>query len=153
MCSSSQTPSRLTLRSPPKRVKSTPSCDREFLRGTITQVLYSLVEHDTTKLPVAPTLRVTEDAVEKPLDKVALVRSVTKLRGFRQDIIDERAGVAVAGVMIEESGAPIMLVVRTKVVGEQITELELVTTRSRADGMIFTIDKYSGAPSIDERRA
>jgi len=124
-----------------------PPCDRECLRGAITQVLYSLVEHDTTKLPVAPTLRVTEDAIEKPLDKVALVRSVTKLRGFRQDIIDERAGVAVAGVMVEESGAPIMLVVRTKVVGEQITELELVTTRSRADGMIFTIDTYSGAPS------
>jgi hypothetical protein len=123
-----------------------PSCDRECLRGTVTQVLYSLVEHDTTKLPVSPTLRVTEDAVEKPLDKVALARSVTKLRGYRQDIIDERAGVAVAGVMVEEAGAPIMLVVRAKVDGEQkISELELVTTRSRADGMIFSIDTYSGA--------
>jgi hypothetical protein len=71
---------------------------------------------------------------------------VTKLRGYRQDIIDERAGVAVAGVMVEEAGAPIMLVVRAKVDGEQkISELELVTTRSRADGMIFSIDTYSGA--------
>jgi len=72
---------------------------------------------------------------------------VTKLRGYRQDIIDERAGVAVAGVMVEESGAPIILVVRAKVTGERISELELVTTRSRADGMIFNIDTYSGAPS------
>ncbi len=76
------------------------------------------------------------------------MRSVTKLRGYRQDIIDERAGVAVAGVMVEEAGAPIMLVVRAKVDAEQkISELELVTTRSRADGMIFTIDTYSGAAS------
>lgn len=49
--------------------------------------------------------------------------------------------------MVEEAGAPIMLVVRVKVADEKITELELVTTRSRADGMIFTIDTYSGAPA------
>lgn len=122
------------------------TCDRECLRGKITEILYALVEHDVSKLAVSPTLRVTEDAVEKPLDKVGLVRSVTKLRGYRQDILDERAGQAVAGVMVEEAGAPIILVVRAKVDAEQkISELELVTTRSRADGMIFAIDAYSGA--------
>jgi hypothetical protein len=84
--------------------------------------------------------------VDKPLDKVALVRSVTKLRGYRQDIIDERAGQAVAGVMVEESGAPVILVVRVKVDGEQkLSELELVATRSRADGLLFNVDAYSGA--------
>jgi hypothetical protein len=126
------------------------ACDRECLRGKITEVLYALVDHDVSKLAVAPTLRVTEDAVEKPLAKVGLVRSVTKLRGYRQDILDERAGQAVAGVMVEESGAPILLVVRVKVDSEQrLSELELVTTRSRADGMIFNIDAYSGAPAKD----
>jgi len=125
-----------------------PACDRECLRGKITEVLYALVEHDVSKLPVSPTLRVTEDGVEKPLAQVGLVRSVTKLRGYRQDIIDERAGQAVAGVMVEESGAPILLVARAKVDGAQnLSELELVTTRSRADGMIFAIDAYSGAPA------
>jgi hypothetical protein len=127
-----------------------PACDRECLRGKVTEVLYALVEHDVSKLAVAPTLRVTEDAVEKPLDKVGLVRSVTKLRGYRQDILDERAGQAVAGVMVEEAGAPILLVVRIKIDGEQrLSELELVTTRSRADGMIYNIDAYSGAPAKD----
>ena len=80
--------------------------------------------------------------------QVGLVRSVTKLRGYRQDILDERAGQAVAGVMVEEAGAPIILVVRVKVDSEQrLVELELVATRSRGDGMIFAIDAYSGAPS------
>jgi hypothetical protein len=125
-----------------------PACDRECLRGKITEVLFALTEHDMSKLAVAPTLRVTEDAVEKPLAQVGLVRSVTKLRGYRQDIIDERAGQAVAGVMVEESGAPILLVVRVKVDSEQrLSELELVTTRSRTDGMIYAIDAYSGAPA------
>lgn len=122
------------------------TCDRECLRGMVTQVLYAFVKHDVGKLPVADTLRVTEDAVEKPLAKVGLVKTVTRLRGFRQDIIDERTGVAGADVVVEESGAPVLLVVRLKVAGEKLTELELVATRSAAEGLIFNIDGLS-APS------
>jgi hypothetical protein len=129
---------------------ATPACDRECLRGKITEVLYALADHDVSKLAVAPDLRVTEDAVEKKLAAVGLVRSVTKLRGYRQDIIDERAGQAVAGAMVEESGAPILLVVRVKVDGEaRLSEVEFVATRSRADGMIYNIDAYSGAAARD----
>jgi hypothetical protein len=89
---------------------------------------------------------VTEDAVEKPLANVGLVRTVTKLRGFRQDIIDERAGVAGADVVLEENGAPALLVIRVKVVADRMTEIELVTTRSLAEGLSFTIDALN-APS------
>jgi len=74
------------------------TCDRECLRGKVTQLLYAFLKHDVSGLPVAATLRVTEDAVEKPLARVGLVNTVTRLRGFRQDIIDERAGVAGADV-------------------------------------------------------
>jgi hypothetical protein len=122
------------------------SCDRECLRGQVTQVLWALVKHDVSGLPVAGTLRVTEDAVEKPLAKVGLVGTVTRLRGFRQDIIDERAGVAGADVVVEETGAPVLLVVRLKVVANKLTEIELVATRGRAEGLIFNIDGLS-APS------
>ena len=82
---------------------ATATCDRECLRGKVTQLLYALMKHDVSGLPVADTLRVTEDAVEKPLAKVGLVGTVTRLRGFRQDIIDERAGVAAAQVVVEET--------------------------------------------------
>jgi hypothetical protein len=122
------------------------TCDRECLRGSVTQLLYAFLKHDVSKLPVADTLRVTEDAVEKPLAKVGLVRTVTRLRGFRQDFIDERAGLAGADVVVEESGAPVLLVVRLKVVADKLTELELVATRSTAEGLIFNIDGL-GTPS------
>lgn len=112
----------------------------------VTQVLYALVDHDTSKLPVADNLRVTEDGIEKPLAKVGLVRTVTKLRGYRQDVIDERAGQSIAGVLVEEDGAPVLLVVRAKVQDEKISELELVAARSRAEGLSFTIDTFN-APS------
>jgi hypothetical protein len=49
---------------------------------------------------------------------------VTRLRGFRQDIIDERAGVVGAHVVVEETGAPVLLVVRLKVVADKLTEIE-----------------------------
>ena len=112
------------------------TCDRECLRGKVTQLLYALVKHDVSGLNVADTLRVTDDAVEKPLAKVGLVGTVTRLRGFRQDIIDERAGVVGAHVVVEETGAPVLLVVRLKVVADKLTEIELVAARSRAEGLM-----------------
>ncbi|MEJ0038028.1 MAG: hypothetical protein WDO68_18455 [Gammaproteobacteria bacterium] len=123
-----------------------PSCDRECLRGMITATLYALVKHDTSKLPLSDKVRVTEDAIEKPLAKVGLVNTVTRLRGYRQDFLDERGGMAAAGAVVEEVGAPVLLAVRLKVVDRKITEIELVATRSRADGLIFNIDGLS-APS------
>ena len=125
---------------------ATTTCDRECLRGKVTQLLSALLKHDVSGLPVAANLRVTEDAVEKPLAKVGLLSTVTRLRGFRQDIIDERAGVAGADVVVEETGAPVMLVVRLKVVADKLTEIELVATRGRPEGLIFNIDGLS-APS------
>jgi hypothetical protein len=122
------------------------ACDRECLRGKVTQLLYAFLKHDVSGLPVADTVRVTEDAVEKPLAKVGLLATVTRLRGFRQDVIDERAGVAGAHVIVEETGAPVLLVVRLKVVADKLSEIELVATRSRAEGLIFNIDGLS-APS------
>jgi hypothetical protein len=122
------------------------ACDRECLRGTMTTFLYALLKHDASRVPVADKVRVTEDAVEKPLAKLGLLNTVTRLRGFRQDILDERAGMAGADVIVEEVGAPVMLVVRLKVVDRKITEIETVATRGRGEGLIFNIDGLS-APS------
>jgi hypothetical protein len=122
------------------------TCDRECLRSMVTGYLYALLKHDPSKLRVSDQLRVTEDAIEKPLAKVTLLTSVTRLRGFRQDILDERAGMAGADVIVEQSGAPTMLVVRLKVVEQKITEIETVATHSSTEGLIFNIDGLS-APS------
>ena len=128
--------------------RATTTCDRECLRGKVTQLLYALTKHDVSGLPVAKTLRVTEDAVEKPLAKVGLVSTVTRLRGFRQDIIDERAGVAGAHVVVEENGAPVLLVVRLKVAADAITEIELVATRNAAEGLIFNLDGLTAGSAV-----
>src|SRR5688572_4938008 len=147
------------------------SCDRECLRGMITAYLHALVKHDVGKLPFADNVRITEDSVEKarkceragqpaspaantpansapPCRGMDLVRSVTKLQGYRQDFLDERAGIAGSDVMVEESGAPILLVIRMKIQNQRITELETVATRSRADGAIFALDGLDGTTEV-----
>ena len=129
-----------TAAQPPKAPSPAAACDRECLRGAITGYLHALVRHDVSQLPLAGNVRITEDSIEKTIDKVGLVRSVTKLRGYRQDFLDERQGIAGSDVVVEESGAPILLVVRLKMEGEKITELETVASRSRADGTLFNID-------------
>lgn len=115
------------------------ACDRECLRGHITQYLYALIKHDPSGLPVAKSFRYTENSKEQALGK-GLWRSATKLRGYRQDFIDERTGVVGSHVILEESGAPTLLVLRLKIENDLITEIETVTTRSRTEGAIFNID-------------
>ena len=112
----------------------------------MTSFLYALVENDASKVPVADTVRVTENGIEKPLASLELLRTVTRLRGYRQDILDERGGMAGAHVVVEEDGAPVLLVVRLAVTDGQVAEIETVATRSRSEGLIFNIDGLS-APS------
>jgi hypothetical protein len=120
-------------------------CDRECLRSAITTYLDALVRHDVSQLPWADKVRITEDCIEKPLAQVGLVRSVTKVRGYRQDFLDERQGIAGTHVVVEEGGAPVLLVVRMKIEGEKITELETLATRSRTEGSLFRIDGLDNA--------
>lgn len=121
------------------------TCDRECLRGYLTQVLYAFVKHDVKGLPLAANLRVTEDADEKQLASTNAVRYITGLRGYRQEFIDERAGVVGAHVMVEESGAPVMQVVRLKISDGKISEMELVATHSRTEGLIFNLEHLGAA--------
>ncbi len=65
-------PAALAAQSTDAPASAAPACDRECLRGKITEVLHALVDDDVSNLDVAPNLRVTEDAVEKPLAEVGL---------------------------------------------------------------------------------
>lgn len=123
---------------------SAAACDRECLRGHVTQYLHALLAHDAGGLPIADSVRITENSKEAKLGE-GLWRSVTKLRGYRQDFIDEREGVIGSHVVLEESGSPTLLVLRLKVADETITEIETVTTRSRAEGVLLNFDNLEMA--------
>lgn len=130
----------------PASAAESDTCDRECLRSTMTTFLHAMLDHDASKVPVAEAVRVTEGGIEKPLEDLGLLRTVTRLRGYRQDILDERAGMAGTHVVVEEDGAPVLLVVRLKMTDGEVTEIETVATRGRSEGLIFNIDGL-GVPS------
>jgi len=122
-------------------------CDRDCLRGIVTQYLDAMVAHKPAALPVAAKVRFTEDTVEKPLGD-GLWKTASGLRKYRQDILDVRQGVAASQVVVEEAGMPVMLMLRLKVADKKITEVETQLTRSRAEGAIFNIDALQTAGKI-----
>lgn len=113
-------------------------CDRDCLRGFITQYLDAMVAHKPSSLPVAANARFTEDTKTLKLGE-GLWKDSTGLGKYRQDILDVRQGVAASQVIAEENGMPVMLVLRLKIAGKKITEMETQVTRNRAEGAIFNI--------------
>jgi hypothetical protein len=114
-------------------------CHRECLRGFITLYLDALVKRNPAALPVADTVKFTEDSVQMKLGE-GLWKQASGLRSYRQDFLDARAGVAGSHVIAEEAGAPVMLVLRLKVVNRKITEVETAVIRNQKEGAVFDVE-------------
>lgn len=115
------------------------SCDRECLRGFITQYLNAMVAHNPKSLPLAAAARFTEDTKTLPLGE-GLWKGASGLRTYRQDFLDVRVGMAATHVVVEEGGNPVMLALRLKISGKRITEIETMVTRNRTEGALFSIE-------------
>jgi hypothetical protein len=118
------------------------TCDRECLRGFITQYLDAMISHDPNAIPTASTARFTEDTKTLPLGE-GLWKGASKVRSYRQDFLDVREGVAASHVVVEENGTPVMLALRLKIKNKEITEIETMVTRSKSEGGIFDIEKLT----------
>jgi hypothetical protein len=113
------------------------SCDRECLKGFITQYLNAMVAHNPKALTLAPNTRFTENTKTMPLGE-GLWKEASGLRSYRQDFLDVRDGQAASHVIVEANGNPIMLAVRLKIADKKISEIETMVTRNRTDGAIFS---------------
>ncbi len=115
------------------------TCDRQCLRGFVTAYLNALVAHDPSTLPVAANVKFTEDNVEKKLGE-GLWKTASKLRAFRQDVLDVKQNTAASLVVLEEGSTPVLFTVRLKIANQKISEIETMVVRSQAEGMIFQIE-------------
>ena len=118
------------------------ACDRECLRGFITQYLDAMIKHNPKAVPTAAAARFTEDTKTLPLGE-GLWKGASTVRPYRQDFLDVRDGVAASHVVVEENGTPVMLALRLKIESRKITEIETMVTRSKAEGAIFDIEKLT----------
>jgi hypothetical protein len=120
-------------------------CDRDCLRGFITQYLDALVAHDASALPLDKKVRFTEDSVEMRLGSAGLWKDASRIRPYRQDVLDTRQGVAASQVVMEEAGSPVLLMLRLKVANKKINEVETMVTRTQKEGALFKIDALQTA--------
>jgi hypothetical protein len=112
------------------------ACDRECLSGFITQYLDAMIAHKPDSLPVAANLRFTEDCKELKLGD-GIWKNISRLTGYRRDILDTRQGEAVSFLVVEESGSPVLFVMRLKIADDKISEIETMAVRNREEGMLF----------------
>ncbi len=76
-------------------------CDRECLKGMITQYIDALVGHDPSRLPLADNVRFTENSkVMKPGE--GLWQTVTSKDSFRHDYLDTKKQVAATHIVVRE---------------------------------------------------
>jgi hypothetical protein len=120
------------------------SCDRACLAGFVTQYLDAMIAHKPESLPVAANVKFTEDCKELKLGE-GLWKDISRLTGYRRDILDVRQGVAVSFLVVEESESPVMFVMRIKITDKKITEIETMVVRNQKEGMLFNLSNLQAA--------
>ncbi len=117
----------------------TPSCDRECLKGFVTKYLDAMIAHKPESVPVASTVRFTEDCKELKLGEGEW-KIITGLTEYRRDILDVKEGVAVSyNVITEQGDNKALFTVRLKIVDKKITEIETQATHNKQEGMLFDL--------------
>ncbi|MFZ1991346.1 MAG: hypothetical protein WAW96_16425 [Alphaproteobacteria bacterium] len=103
-------------------------CDAKCLKGFVDKYLAALVAHDPSKLPVAGTVRYTENGQELPLGEAIWVTN-TGLGTYKNYFADPEAGqVAFYGTIHEGDSFDIMAL-RLKIADKKITEVEAIVAR------------------------
>jgi len=104
------------------------ACDRACLEGFVDQYLTALAARDASRLPVASTVRFTENGTLLKLGE-GLWGTANGLGTFRLYTDDPAAGqVGFIGV-VKEWDRPAILVLRLKVQDRKITEIETIVNR------------------------
>lgn len=104
------------------------NCDKTCLDGIVDQYLAAMVAHDPSSLPLAKTVRYTENTAPIKLGD-GLWQTITGLGGYKLYINDPTAGEVGLLAVVQENGVPDALALRLKVVKRQITEAEAIVVR------------------------
>jgi len=111
------------------------SSSRQCMTNMITKILDSMVAHNPNTLPLATFYRATENSHPAALGMMTSWRTITKAGPPSLLAIDTTNGTAYFALDINEGNDDIQNILRgrVKVVGQNITELELFINRFRGD--------------------
>jgi hypothetical protein len=109
----------------------------------MTQFVDALVAHDASRLPLADSVRYTEDSANAQLGQ-GIWQSVTENGGFRQDYIDVRQQVAASHLLLLEGDTQVLYSVLLHVEDSEIAGIETLVQRVDENG--FMRPTELGAP-------
>ena len=98
------------------------TCDRACLNGFVDQYLDALVAHDPSHLPLAKTVKFTEDGQRLELGD-GFWRTATARGTYKFYMDDPVVGQVVFFGTMREAGNPVSLVLRLKVQDKTIAEI------------------------------
>jgi hypothetical protein len=116
------------------------TCDRECLKGFVTKYLDAMIAHKPESVPVASTVKFTEDCKELKLGEGEW-KIITGLTGYRRDVLDVKEGVAVSfNVVTEEGDNKALFTMRLKIVDKKITEIETQAVHNQQEAMLLNLE-------------
>jgi hypothetical protein len=116
----------------------TPDCDRACLTGFMDQYLTAQAANDTKGLPLAKTVKVTENG-ETIKPGSGLFKTADEPT-FRMDIADPEMGGIASELVVKEGDGFVFELVRLKVEDGKITEVETMVGRKGESGPMFVPD-------------
>ena len=116
-------------RADPAPIMGPVACDRACLQGMVDAYLAAVVAHDPRRLPLAPDVRYTENGQELALGDGfwGTARAPGTYKHYFLDPRTQQAGFY--GVM-KENGQNVILALRLKLEGRQISEIETILART-----------------------
>ena len=114
------------------KLPATNGCDRACLEGFVDRYLDALAAGDPSRLPVATTVKFTEDGQQLELGD-GLWNTATGRGTYKFYMDDVQAGqVGFFGTM-RESGEPVILSLRLKIENQKIAEIETIVVREKRE--------------------
>jgi len=108
------------------------ACDYGCLTAMVDQYLKALVAHDPGQIPVASSVKFTENTIPLKLGD-ALWGTMSGLGTYKLYFADPQDGTAGIEASIRENGTPAILLLRLKVVNHKISEIEMLVHRNAQD--------------------
>jgi hypothetical protein len=124
---------------------STEACDRECLKGFITQYLDALTAKTPDVLPLDANVKFTENCKTLKVGE-GFWKDINGTVRYRLDVIDVNQSGAGALVVIKGT-ASALFAVRLKIKNRKITEIETMVTKNSTEGMIFNPDGFKAPPA------
>jgi len=103
----------------------------------VDQYLSAMLAHDPARLPVAKTVKFTEDGVPLELGD-GLWATAQALGSYKLSFAEPQAASVGAYAVVEENGSPAILALRLKVMKRRITEIETLVARKPTTSFLNT---------------